>query len=161
MSVFSFGDSPPHTPNEAFITHWDSDNDDTSNVNCDDFEPEKYDSSLDEADHIDYFDDGDKDDTSLDEDDRFDYDCEDDDGDNDDPFVSCRFCNKPVSSSFLNEHLNNQHKCNYCIDCGYMNADSLEAHIKEKHVVACKHCDAKKLFSELAQHELNLSQLWV
>lgn len=151
MSVFSFGDSPPHTPDIFDDYDFDHGNDESSNDSCGnlDFDADKDDDPLDECDNFDF--DADKDDDPSEECDNFDYDCDKDD----DLFVNCKVCNKPVSSSFLNEHLNNQHKCNYCNDYGYMNAESLEAHIGEKHMIACKHCDAKKLTSEIAQHELS------
>lgn len=134
-----------HTPNEDYTFDWGSDN--TSNDQCDEFDAGEDDFSEDEGDNLDF--DADKDDYSLEESDN--NDCDRDD----DPFVNCKVCNKPVSSSFLKEHLENQHKCNYCNDCDYMNTESLETHIKEAHMIKCKHCNVKKLTNEIAQHELS------
>lgn len=89
-------------------------------------------------------------------DDDHDY---DDDDECRDPFVVCKYCNVRVLSSRLIKHLNNKHKCNHCHDheCNYMNVETLKAHIDEKHMVLCKHCDAKKLTDDIVQHELTHS----
>ena len=186
MSVFSFGDSPPHTPDyydppsdydDSPSDYDDSPSEKEDNLDFDadyddplsekednlDFDADYDDPPSEKDDNLDF--DADYDDPPSEEGDNLDFDADyddppsenydyfDGDDDNYNPFVNCRVCNKLVSSSFLNEHLDNQHKCNYCNDSNYMNAESLKTHIKENHMIPCKHCNAKKLTIEIAEHE--------
>lgn len=149
MSDYSFGDSPPPD-------RWRWSYADIASFEASD----KYDYS--DSEDVDYDcdqDDGDSD-FNADKDDYSEDDCGDDDyicdrDDDDIDYATCKVCNKLIPSIYLDEHLNNRHKCNYCSDCDFMNAESIDAHVKEKHMVSCKHCNIKQLISELAQHELS------
>lgn len=109
----------------------------------------RYDNDYDDRD----YDDRDYDDRNYDDRDH-DY---LDEYEDDDPFMDCKICEEPVLLSRMDKHLENRHKCVYCNDCSFMNMESLKVHIQEKHMVSCKHCNAKKLTDEIAQHELTHS----
>lgn len=78
-----------------------------------------------------------------------------------DPIVDCMFCVETILASEMEKHLEKKHKCTYCTESDYMNVESLQIHVEEKHMVSCKLCSAKRFNDEIAQHELTHSVIGI
>lgn len=76
------------------------------------------------------------------------YDEDEDDGNY---LIDCRFGDCQVLMKNYNQHLEKVHKCKYCSN--YMPKESIESHIERKHTVQCPHCSAELLEHLMPQHK--------